>query len=79
MEPSFIKTSKMVSETLADLRQLFAKWAIEDWEPMPEEAGPGYNVRYFRNRSWTEVGSHYQPTKAMNLRVCYQVIDNMFR
>jgi len=58
-EPSFIKTSKTVSQTLADLRRLFSKWAIEDWEPIPVE--------------------YYQPTKAMNLRVCYQVIDNMFR
>ena len=78
-EPSFIKTNKTVSQTLADLRQLFAKWLIEDWEPIPVENGPGYTVRYFRNRSWTEIGSYYQPTKAMNLRVCYQVIDNMFR
>jgi len=78
-ELSIIKTSKTVSQTLADLRRLFLKWAIEDWEPIPVEKGPGYTVRYFRNRSWTEIGSYYQPTKAMNLRVCYQVIDNMFR
>ncbi|MBA7704855.1 Co-chaperone protein DjlA [subsurface metagenome] len=78
-EPSFIKTKKTVSQTLADLRQLFAKWAIEDWEPIPVEKGPGYTVRYFRSRVWTEIGSYYQPTKAMNLRVCYQVIDNIFR
>ncbi|MBA7610208.1 Co-chaperone protein DjlA [subsurface metagenome] len=78
-EPSFIKTSKTVSQTLADLRRLFSKWEIEDWEPIPLEKGPGYTVRYFRNRTWTEIGSYYQPTKAMNLRVCYQVIDNMFR
>ena len=79
VEPSFIKTSKTVSQTLADLRRLFSKWGIEDWEPIPVEKGPGYTVRYFRNKSWTEIGSYYQPTKAMNLRVCYQVIDNMFR
>jgi len=78
-EPSFIKTRKTVTETLADLRRLFAKREIEDWEPVPVEHGPGYTVRYFRNRSWTEIGSHFQPTKAMNLRVCYQVIDNMMR
>ena len=78
-EPSLIKTSKTVSQTLADLRRLFSKWEIEDWEPIPVEKGPGYTVRYFRSRSWTEIGSYYQPTKAMNLRVCYQVIDNMFR
>ncbi len=79
VEPSFIKTSKTVSQTLADLRRLFLKWAIEDWEPIPGEKGPGYTVRYFRNKTWTEIGSYYQPTKAMNLRVCHQVIDNMFR
>ena len=78
-EPSFIKTHKTVSQTLADLRRLFSKWGIEDWEPLPLEKGAGYTLRYFRNRTWTEIGSYYQPTKAMNLRVCYQVIDNMFR
>jgi len=79
MEPSFIKTTKTVSQTLADLRRVFAKVGVEDWEPIPVEKGPGYSVRYFRNKIWTEIGSFYQPTKAMNLRVCYQVIDNIFR
>lgn len=76
---SIIKTQKTVSQTLADLRRLFRKWEIEDWEPIPAEQGPGYAIRYLRNNSWTEVGSYYQPTKAMNLRVCHQVIDYMFR
>lgn len=79
MEPSYIKTNKTVSQTLADLRQLFTKAGIEDWEPIPVENAPGYTVRYFRSRNWTEIGSYHQPTKAKNLRVCYQVIDNMFR
>ncbi len=79
MEPSFIKTTKTVSETLADLRRLLDKYGIEDWEPIPVENGPGYTVRYFRNRNWTEIGSSFQPTKSTNLRVCYQVMDNMFR
>jgi len=52
---------------------------MEDWEPLPDEKGTGYRVRYYRNKAWTEIGSFYQPTKAMNLRVCYQVIDNMLR
>lgn len=76
---SIIRTEKTVSQTLADLRRVFRKWDIEDWEPVPAEKGPGYAVRYFRNKSWTEIGSYFQPTKAMNLRVCHQVIDNMFR
>lgn len=79
VELSFIRTQKTVSQTLADLRRLFSKWGIEDWEPIPIEKGPGYTVRYLRAKNWTEIGSSYQPTKAMNLRVCYQVIDNMFR
>ncbi|MBA7661243.1 hypothetical protein ES703_69258 [subsurface metagenome] len=79
VEPSFIKTNKTVSQTLADLRRLFARWGMEDWEPLPDEKGAGYRVRYYRNRAWTEIGSFYQPNKAMNLRVCYQVIDNMLR
>lgn len=78
-EPSLIKTSKTVAQTLADLRRLFSKGEVEDWEPIPLEKEPGYSVRYYRNRNWTEISSYYQPTKAMNLRVCYQVIDNMFR
>ncbi|MBA7593735.1 hypothetical protein ES703_00666 [subsurface metagenome] len=78
-KPSFIDTRKTVSQTLADLRKLFSRWEMEDWEPLPDETGPGYRVRYYRNRSWTEIGSFYQPSKAMNLRVCYQVIDNMLR
>jgi hypothetical protein len=78
-KPSFIETEKTVSQTLADLRRIFEKQGVEDWEPIPVEGGAGYSVRYYRNRSWTEISSHYQPTKAMNLRVCYQVIDNMFR
>jgi hypothetical protein len=76
---STIKTEKTVSQTLSDLRHLFLKMEIEEWEPIPAEQGPGYTVRYLRNKTWTEVGSSYQPTKAMNLRVCYQVIDYMFR
>jgi len=79
MEPSFIKTRKVVSQTLADLRKLFSRREMQDWEPLPDEKGPGYRVRYYRNRIWTEIGSFYQPSKAMNLRVCYQVIDNMLR
>lgn len=76
---STIKTEKTVSQTLSDLRRLFSRMEIEEWEPIPAEKGPGYSVRYFRNKTWTEIGSYYQPTKAMNIRVCYQVIDYMFR
>ena len=76
---SMIDTKKTVAETLADLRRLFSAWAIEDWEPVPSEQGPGYSLRYYRNKIWTEVGSFNQPTKSMNLRVCFQVVDNLRR
>jgi len=77
-ELSFIQTKKSVSDSLADLRKLFKRYDIDDWEPIPLEGGAGYSVRYLRNRNWTEIKSTYQPTKAMNLRVCFQVISNMF-
>ncbi|KKM69235.1 hypothetical protein LCGC14_1452850 [marine sediment metagenome] len=76
---SMIQTDKTVAQTLADLRKVFSAWAIEDWEPVPMEQGPGYKVRYYRNKTWTEVGSFNQPTKSMNLRVCFQVVDNLRR
>lgn len=79
VELSFIKTKKTVSQTLSDLRILLKRYGIDDWEPIPIEGSAGYSVRYLRNRNWTEIKSTYQPTKAMNLRVCFQVIDNMFR
>jgi hypothetical protein len=75
---SFIQTKKTVSDSLADLRILFKRYDIDDWEPIPMDGGAGYSVRYLHNKNWTEIKSTYQPTKAMNLRVCFQVINNMF-
>lgn len=76
MSPSIsvIKTEKTVSETLAELRKGFKAWEIEEWEPVPGDDGRSYSVRYLRNKQWTEIKSQLQPTKAMNLRVCFQVI-----
>lgn len=71
---SVIDSDKTVSETLRDLRSVFGKWEIEEWEPIPGEDGRSYSVRYLRNKQWVEIKSQLQPTKAMNLRVCYQVI-----
>ena len=72
---SIIDSDKTVSQTLADLRKMFLKWDIEDWEPVPSKDGRAYSVRYLRGSQWTEINSQLQPTKAMNLRVCYQVIS----
>jgi hypothetical protein len=72
---SVIDSEKTVSESLADLRKLFKSWGIEEWEPIPGEDGRSYSVRYLRNKQWTEIESMLQPTKAMNLRVCLQVVQ----
>ena len=71
---SIIDTDKVVSSTLADFRRLFADWEIEDWEPIPGKDGRSYSVRYLKAGQWIEIDSQLQPTKSMNLRVCYQVI-----
>ena len=73
-----MKTKKSVQETLADLRALFRKYDIEDWEPVPAEAGHAYTVRWHQSSQWMEVSSHLQPTKAHNLRQCYQVTQYLF-
>ena len=71
---SIIDTEKTVSQTLADLRKLFRDWDIEDWEPIPGKDGRSYSVRFLKVGQWMDISSQLQPTKAMNLRVCYQVI-----
>ena len=71
---SIIDTEKTISQSLADLRKLFGDWGIDDWEPIPGKDGRSYSVRYLKAGQWMEIDSQLQPTKAMNLRVCYQVI-----
>lgn len=75
--PSVIVTDKTVSESLADLRKTFRDWGIQEWEPMPGDDGRSYSVRYLRGKQWVTITCTSQPTKAMNLRVCYQVIANL--
>lgn len=74
---SVIDTDKIVSQTLADLRRLFADWGIEEWEPIPEKDGRAYTVRYLKAGQWVAISSQLQPTKSTNLRVCYWVIKNL--
>jgi len=71
---SVIDSDKPVSDTLTDLRRIFTDWGIEEWEPIPDMNGRAYAVRYLKAGQWVEISSELQPTKAMNLRVCYQVI-----
>ncbi|HLC30157.1 MAG TPA: J domain-containing protein [Dehalococcoidia bacterium] len=79
MPEEFIKTKKTVPQTLADLRLMFAKAEIEDWEAVPTLDSPAYSVRYHNGQAWVEISSRIQPTKAMNLRQCFQVVDNLLR
>ena len=72
-----IKTSKTVSETMADIRRLMKNWDVEDFEVYPQETGLGYTVRFMRGQAWTDISSSLQPSKAKNLRVCYQVIQTL--
>lgn len=71
---SMIDSEKTVSQTLADLRKIFTAWGIEEWEPIPSKDSRTYSVRYLKAGQWIQISSELQPTKAMNLRVCYQVI-----
>jgi len=71
---SIIDSDKTVSQTLADLRRIFTVWGIEEWEPIPSKESRSYSVRYLKAGQWIEISSELQPTKSMNLRVCYQVI-----
>ena len=71
-------SNKPVSETLADLRALFTRYKVEDWEPIPGTADASYGVRYLRGGQWVLISSRAQPTKSKNLRQCYQVIQYLF-
>lgn len=72
-----METKKTVSQTLRDLRKVFRKLDIEDYDPIPSEDGPGYSVKYRLDRKWVTISSGLQPTRARNLRVCYDVISRM--
>lgn len=71
---SIIDSDKTVSQSLSDLRRVFTDWGIDEWEPIPTKDGRSYSVRYLKAGQWIEISSELQPTKSMNLRVCYQVI-----
>ena len=78
MPSEIIYTKKTVAETLSDLRKLFTRGNIEDFEAIPLD-GMAYSVRYHNGQTWVEIESRMQPTKATNLRQCYQVIDSLLR
>ena len=71
-------SNKTVSDTLQDLRSLFSRYKIEEWEPIPSKVDLSYSVRYRQDHQWVNISSRMQPTKAKNLRQCYQVIQYLF-
>ena len=73
-----IETTKTIPETLSDLRLLFSRYEIEDWEPIPGDVDHSYSVRYVKQSQWMTISSVIQPSKAHNLRQCYQVIRYLF-
>ncbi len=73
-----METTKTIPDTLGDLRKLFRKYSTEDWEPIPGDGDHSYAVRWLQAGQWMTVSSLIQPTKAKNLRQCYQVIQYLF-
>lgn len=69
-----LETEKTVQETLGDLQKLFKEMAIDDWVPVPDDAGPGYTVKFLYNKKWVPIKSSLQPTKAGNLRMCFRAV-----
>lgn len=69
-----LETEKTVQQTLSDLAKLFKGMGIEEWVPIPEDAGPGYNIKFMWNKKWVPIKSTLQPTKAGNIRMCYRAI-----
>lgn len=70
------RSVKTVSETLSDLRNLFDRNGVEEWEPIRD--GLAYSVRYRRGAEWVLIGCQTQGSMAKNARVCFQVVQNLF-
>jgi DnaJ-domain-containing protein 1 len=71
-------SNKTVSETLQDLRILFNRYNVEEWEPVRSEQDLSYSVRYRKDGQWVTISSRLQATRAKNLRQCHQVIQFLF-
>lgn len=70
-----IDSKKSIPASLTDIRQLFRRYLVEDWEPVPGETDRSYSIRYLQAGAWETISSRLQPTKEQNLRQCYQVIQ----
>ncbi len=69
-----LDTEKTIQQTLSDLTKLFKEMSIDEWVPIPEDAGPGYTIKFMWNKKWVPIKSTLQPTKAGNIRMCYRAI-----
>lgn len=70
-----LETGKTVQQTILDLQRLFKEMNIEEWVPLPDDAGPGYTIKFMWLKKWVPISSKLQPTKAGNLRMCYRVLN----
>ena len=71
------KTSKSVSETLTELRNLFRRYKLEEWEPIPDQHTNAYSVRWLQGGEWHTISSTMQVTKAQNLAQVRHIIQLM--
>jgi len=69
-----LDTEKTVQQTLSDLTRLFKDMSIDEWVPLPDDAGSGYTIKFMWNKKWVPIKSTLQPTKAGNIRMCYRAI-----
>jgi len=77
-----------VDKTRAEIRHQMAMWDIDPsefeiiWEEERDTVGrlfrrPGAKVRYMRNNQWQEVACYGFPTRAMNLRQCFLLLERL--
>ncbi|MDP2659430.1 MAG: J domain-containing protein [Dehalococcoidia bacterium] len=74
-----------VDVTRQEIRAMFKRWEIEDWEVVWDDMGkeryglskPGVRVEYWRNGVKQMVTCKTQRTRAENLRSCYFLMDRL--
>lgn len=78
----FLESAKTLQQTLGDLQKFFKNLGVDEWMPVPDDSGPGYTIKFLWKGKWVPVSSRLQPTKALNIRMCYRalsMIDEMER
>lgn len=65
-------------QTMRDLREMFRRWDVEFWEPIPDAPrSAGVTVRYLRGKVWQQVHCDRFTTRAQNLRQVYLLLDRL--